>query len=94
MPQLTPDCDRFVLIAVAPTDGVDFNMLYVLKLFQMMTEIRMSEDYWRSDIYVADFANISLCPVTKITPSFVKKFELCAIVSSANIFCVNNESGF
>ena len=92
MPQLTPDCDRFVLIAVAPTDGVDFNMLYVVRLLQMLMEIRISEDYWRSDIYVVDYGNFTLRHVTKVTPSFVKKFELCAIVSSTNIFCLNNES--
>ena len=92
MPQLTPDCDRFVLIAVAPTDGVDFNMLYVLKLFQMMTEIRISEDYCRSDINVIDYANITPRHVKETTPSIMKNFELCAFVSSKNIFCVNNES--
>jgi len=67
-------------------------MLYALKLFQMMMEIRISEDYWRSDIYVADYGNFTLRHVTKVTPSLVKKFELCALVGSTNIFCVNNES--
>jgi len=81
MPQLTPDCDRVVLIGVAPTDGMEFNSLHAVKLFQMMMEIRISEDYWRSDIYLMDFGNLTLRHVTKVTPSFVKKFELCAIVS-------------
>jgi len=92
MPQLTPDCDRVVVCGLPPTDGMDFNPLYVLKLFQMLMEIRISEDYWRSDIYVLDYANMTLRHVTKITPSFVKKFELCAIVSSKNTFYVNNKS--
>jgi len=90
MPQLTPDCDRVVVIVVAPTDGMEFNPLYVVKLFQMMMEIRISEDYCCSDIYVADYGNFTLRHVTKMTPSLVKKFELCTIVSSTNIFCVNN----
>ena len=81
MPQLTPDCDRVVVSVVAPTDGMDVNWLYCAKLFQMMMEIRISEDYWRSDIYLMDFGNLTLRHVTKVTPSFVKKFELCAIVS-------------
>jgi len=92
MPQLTPDCDRVIVCGLQPTDGMEFNMLYELKLFQMMMEIRISEDYCRSDIYIMDYANITLRHVTKITPTLVKKFELCAIVSSKNIFSVNNES--
>ena len=91
MPQLTPDCDRVVILIIAKTDGMDFNLLYVLRLFQLMMEIRISEDYCSSDIFVADYVNITLRHVTKVTPSLVKKFELCAIVSIKNIFCVNNE---
>ena len=91
MPQLTPDCDRVIAVGMLPTDGMDFSPLYSLRLFQMMMEIRISEDYCRSDIYVVDFANMTLRHVTKIAPSVVKKFELCSIVSSADIFCVNNE---
>jgi len=67
-------------------------MISVLKLFQMVMEIRISEDYWRSDIYVIDFGNFTLRHVTKITPSIVKKLQLCATVSSKNMFCVNDES--
>jgi len=89
-PQLTPDCDRVVVYLVQPTDGMEFNTLYVIKLFHMMMEIRISEGYWRSDIYVMDFGNVTLRHVTKVTPSLVKKFELCVIVSSKNIFCANN----
>ena len=85
MPQLTPDCDRVVVLVVAPTHGVEFNHIYVVKLFQMLMEIRRSEDYWCSDIYVADYGNFTLRHMTKVTPSLVKKFELCAIVSSKNI---------
>jgi len=87
MPQLTPDCDRVVVCGVLPTDGMEFNTIYELKLFQLMMEIRISEDYCRSDILVTDFGNFTLRHVTKITPSFVKKFELCAVVSS-KIFSV------
>ena len=92
MPQLTPDCDRVVVVGLPPTDGMEFNLLHVIKLFQLMMEIRISEDYCLSDIYVADYSNITPRHVTKITPSVVKNFELCAIVSSKNIFCANNES--
>jgi hypothetical protein len=75
-----------------PKDGMDFNPLNIIRLFQLMMEIRMSEDYCRSDIYVVDNGNITLRHVTKITPSHVKKYEICAIVSSTDIFCVNNDS--
>jgi len=92
MPQLTPDCDRVVVFGFPPSDGMDFNLLYVLRLFQMMMEIRISEDYWLSDIYVIDYANITLRHVSKITPSMVKKYEMCALVSNRNIFYVNNDN--
>jgi len=91
MPQLTPDCDRVTVFGLPPTDGMEFNPLHAIKLIQMMMEIRISEDYCRSDIFVIDFGNFTLRHVTKITPSIVKKFELHVIVSSKNIFCVNSE---
>ena len=92
MPQLTPDCDRVVVLGLPPTDGMEFNPLHVVKLFQMMMELRISEDYCRSDINVIDYANITPRHVKETTPSIMKNFELCAFVSSKNIFCVNNES--
>ena len=93
VPQLTPDCDRVVILGLPQSDGMDFNMLYVLRLFQMMMEIRISEDYWISDIYVLDYGYITLRHISKITPSMVKKYEMCALVSNRNIFYVNNDPG-
>jgi len=86
MPQLTADCARVVVAVIPPTDGVEFNAIYALRLFQMLMEIRISEDYCLSDIYIVDYNNITLRHITKITPSLLKKFELCAIVSSTYIF--------
>jgi len=88
MPQLTPDCDRVVICGLPPSDGMEFNTLYMAKLMQMVMEIRISEDYCLSDIFVADMANMTLRHISKITPSFLKKFEICAFVSSTHIFCV------
>ena len=90
MPHLTPECDRVVIISLPPSDGMDLNTLSVLKLIQMVMEIRISEDYCRSDIYVMDYGNITLRHVTKITPSYMKKYELCIVVSSTNIFWLIN----
>jgi hypothetical protein len=92
MPQLTQDCDRVVIIGIPPTDGMDFMPMDVIKLFQMMMDIRISEDYCRSDIWVVDYANLTLRHVIKLTPSDLKKFVLCAIVSSSNIFSISNDS--
>jgi hypothetical protein len=86
MPQLTPDCDRVVVYRLPTSDSTDFNMLYVIKLLIMMMEIKISEDYCISDIYVVDWSNISIGHVSKITPSSLKKYELCVVVSSSNIF--------
>ena len=86
MTKLTADCDRVFIIGVIPSDGTDFNALDVVRLFQMIMEIRISEDYYLSDIYVADYGNFTVRHITKITPSILKKFELCAFVSSKYIF--------
>jgi hypothetical protein len=85
MPQLTPDFERIIVI-VFPTDGTDFIPEYTVRLIQMVMEIIISEDYCRSVIMVIDFGNINLRHVTKITPSWVKKYELCTFVSSTNNF--------
>jgi len=92
MPRLTPDCDRVVVAVLPPLNGMEFHLLYVIKLIQIIMEIRISEDYWLSDILVADFANITLQHISKATPSMVKKYEMCALVCNKNIFYVNNDS--
>ena len=92
MPQLTADCDRVNVLGVPPSDGTDFNPLNMFKLIQVVMEIRISKDYYLSDILVADYSNVTLGHITKITPSLVKKYELCAFVSSTYIFYVNNDS--
>ena len=58
--QLTADCNRVVVTGLPPSDGTDFNALDVNRLFQMMMEIRNSEDYCRSYIFAADYGNITL----------------------------------
>jgi hypothetical protein len=78
MPQLTTDCDRVVVIYIPPSDVMDFNVLHMMRLVQMMMEIKISEDYCRSDIYVADYGNLTMRLISKITPSILKKFELCS----------------
>jgi len=92
MPQLTPDCDRVIVLGVPPSDGMEFNALYMAKLIQMVMEIRISEDYCLSDIFVADYGNVNLRHITKITPSLIKKYEMCAFVSTTYIFYVYKEN--
>ena len=87
-PQLTPDCDRIILFGVLPSDGLDFNLEYVVTLFQMFLEIRISEDYCRSDIIVSDYGNFTLRHIWKINPSLVENCELCAFVSLETIFWI------
>jgi hypothetical protein len=86
MPQLTPDCDRVVVFGLQPLDGTEFSMLDGIKIFIMVMEIKLSEDYCSSDILVVDYSNITLGHMLKLTPSHVRKFELCVVVSSNNIF--------
>jgi hypothetical protein len=94
MPQLTPDCDRVVVMGPLPSDATNWNVLHAIRLFILMMEIKISEDYCGSDIFVADFGNYTIGHITKVTPSYVKKYELCAVVSSTNLFIVNNFSRY
>jgi len=86
MPHLTPDCDRIVVHSILPFNCMDFKTLYVIRLFKMMIEIRISEDYCRSNIYVLDYGNVTLCHISKIIPSLMKKCEFCALVSPYTYF--------
>jgi len=92
MPHLTPECDRIVVLGIPPSEGMEFNPMYAIRLLQMMMEIRNSEDYFRSDIYVVDYGNITLHHISKIKPSWLKKYELCALVSSTIIFYLYKEN--
>jgi len=64
----------------------------VAKMIQLVMEIRSSEDYCLSDIYVVDYANMSPRHVTKFTPELMKKYELCAFVSSTYNYCINKDN--
>jgi hypothetical protein len=90
MRRLTADCDRVIVAGLLTSDSANFNTQHMLKLLQVMMEIRISEDYCRSDIYVLDYGNISLGHLSKVTPSYVKKYELCVLVSTTNIVLINN----
>jgi len=92
MPQLTPDGDRVVVFGFSPSDRTEFNTVFAIRLCQMMMEIRISEDYWLSDIYVYDVGNVTLDHVSKITPAMLKKFETCCVVSSTYNFCVYKDN--
>jgi hypothetical protein len=49
----------------------------------MVMEVRISEDYCRSDIQIYDLSFISVGHVSKFTLPLLKKYEMCAIVSVA-----------
>jgi len=65
---------------------MDFNTECALKLIQMVMEITITEDYCRPYIILADYDNVTPSHVTEITPSWLKKYELCAFVSGTDIF--------
>ena len=92
MPQLTTDSDRVVVIYIPLSDVMDFKIIHMMRLHQMMMEIKISDDYCHSDIYVADYDNLTLRLISKITPSILKKFELCTFVSFTYNFCVYKDS--
>jgi hypothetical protein len=89
MPQLTQDCDRVTTFGLHTSDNKDFNVLHFIKIGLMILEIRMCEDYYLSDIYIMDVANYSVAHIAKITIPILKKYELCVLVSTANIINTN-----
>jgi len=91
MPQLTPNCERVVVLGYQPSDGMEFSTLHMAKIVKLVMEIRSSEDYCLSDIFIADYGNITPRHVTKFTSQFVKKYELCVFVSSTYICCVTKD---
>jgi hypothetical protein len=74
------------------SDDKEFNVTYHVKVAQMVQEIRISEDYWRSDIIVADMTYYTLAHILKVGVPIVKKFELCSLVSSLAIRNLYNRS--
>jgi hypothetical protein len=84
MSQLTPDYDRVVLFGLLTSDATLYNPLNAIKLCHMIMEIRISEDYCLSDVYVIDLDKCSLGHVRQITIQIIKKYELCVLVSTEN----------
>jgi hypothetical protein len=82
MPQLTPDYERVIIYGLLHSDDKTFDILQHIKLMIMIQEIRMSEDYSRSDIIVLDFSNYNFAHILKFSVANVKKYELCALVST------------
>jgi hypothetical protein len=85
MTQLTPECDRVILLGLQTSDPKDFDNMDFYRLGQMSMEIRICEDYCLSDIYILDIGKFTLGHITKITIPMIKKFELCAVVSTVNM---------
>ena len=90
MPQLTPDYDRVMVFRLLTPNTTHFDFINVLKIVQMIMEIRISEDYCRSDIQIYDLSFFSVGHVSKFTLPLLKKYEMCAIVSVARNILINN----
>lgn len=82
--QLTPDCDRVILFGLQTSDTTHYNALNAIKLCHMIMEIRISEDYCLSDVYVVDLEKYSLGHVRQVTIPLIRKFEICVLVSTGN----------
>jgi len=85
MPQLTPDYDRVMVFRLLNPNTTKFDLINIFKMIQMVMEVRISEDYCRSDIQIYDLSSISVGHVSKFTLPLLKKYEMCAIVSVAKI---------
>jgi len=82
MPQLTGDGDRVIILGLTSSDAESFDAMHHIKIGQMILEIRMSEDYCHSDIYIVDLTRFKFGHVLKFTPLLMQKYFLCAFVST------------
>jgi len=79
MPKLTAQNDRVIIYGILNPDEKEYNFLQHIKLVQMVQEIRISEDYCRSDIIISDLNNYSLAHILKVSVPYVKKYEVCVL---------------
>jgi hypothetical protein len=82
MPRLTADYDRVMVFHLLTADTTHYDVLNLLKMIQMVMEVRISEDYCRSDIQIYDLSSFRVEHLTKFTLPLMKKYEMCAFVSS------------
>jgi hypothetical protein len=67
----------------------------ILKLCFMVQDVRMSEDYCLSDVYIMDYNNFTVGHISKVTLPALKKMEVCAMVIRVmTIFCLCNLTAF
>ncbi|KAJ9583064.1 hypothetical protein L9F63_022586 [Diploptera punctata] len=74
--KLTPEGDRITIMGLFGTDGSEYEPIDLGKICLMGLEVRTCEDYWRSDILVFDFTNITIQHVSKITLTIIKKLGI------------------
>jgi hypothetical protein len=58
----------------------------------MILEIRISEDYCRSDIYIVDLSRFTLGHMSQFTFPLIEKYFLCAFVSTIYRYNNNNNN--
>jgi hypothetical protein len=82
MPQLTPDCNRVIVIGFQNPDATKFVAEDFYKIPLMSLEILSCEDYYLSNIFILDLANYTAGHIPKMTLSTTKKCEVCVMVST------------
>ncbi|XP_069698940.1 alpha-tocopherol transfer protein-like isoform X2 [Periplaneta americana] len=77
MPELTPEGDRVVMIKYLTKDANNYQYEDVIRLGLMTTEVRMSEDYCFTDIFILDMENYTLAHACNVKFTSAKKCEVC-----------------
>ena len=92
MPKLTTDFARVVILGLNSSEAASFDALHHIKVGQMILEIRISEDYCRSDIYIVDLSRFTLGHMSQFTFPLIEKYFLCAFVSTIYRYNNNNNN--
>ncbi|XP_069698920.1 alpha-tocopherol transfer protein-like [Periplaneta americana] len=77
--KLTKDFSRVTVMGCLDPDTTNLVTSDVLRVNFMIQDIRMSEDYCSSDIYIMDFDKFSIGHFSKVTLPILKKMEVCAM---------------
>ncbi|XP_069698919.1 alpha-tocopherol transfer protein-like [Periplaneta americana] len=77
--KLTKDLSRVIMLGCLNPDSTTLVTSDIVRASLMVQDIRMSEDYCCSDIYIMDFDKFTIGHFSKVTLPILKKIEVCSM---------------
>ncbi|XP_063220836.1 alpha-tocopherol transfer protein-like [Bacillus rossius redtenbacheri] len=79
MPHLTPSLTAVIVFRYTGAPGWEFDPMLMFKLVFMVSEVRLRECFAQGEEIVMDMSNFTLGHITRVSPSMMKKVELCGM---------------